>query len=320
MLRRWNVVTKNVLLLLKKHKQFLQAAVVITAGLFVLSCQSIPQRPEMESTVQLLPESSDVVIRVNVEQNRELIEPVMVALGGGVPDNLAEDFIDRTDTVWAGLDFTTDEESSTTFKSSIVAVGDYPKGLIDWGLCWDSSWSKAESGIMKYWAEDDGDNQLALPTDKYLLASSGCIDEMLGAWVERRTTPVNAYWLESEESADITVMTRNLTPEDYGMFIPELTRVPIESLVLSLTRVEDDYLISGRFQMSNAVSALLFATLFRTMIVAAKNDSGERVFEDRREIKIQNIKNDVLLEGMKLPVEAVADTELKWLFATGLQN
>ena len=114
-------------------------------------------------------------------------------------------------------------------------------------------------------------------------------------------------------------MTRNLGPEEYAAFVPQLKRLPIESIILSLKRDEDNYLISGRFYMDTEANAFLFATLFRTMIITAKDRDGNRMFENPREIEIVKDGRDVVLDGMVLSVGEAAAVEQNWLGSLGMQ-
>ncbi len=302
----------------------LKLSTAVLAAMLVYSCASIPEKAVMESSVQLLPSGTDVIIRADVEKNRELIEPVL-AMFEGLPENLTEEFLARTETVWAGLDFNGAADGKT-FGSSVVAFGDYPKGAIDWGLFWDSSWEKhsynplpAANANLPYWKSRKDGNQLVFPNKKYMMASAGEIEEMLDSWADGGSGNVDAAWLESESDADVTIMTRNLSPEDYAVFIPEFKKVPIESLILSMRRSEDIYTISGRFRMDSEVSSFLFSALFRTLVVTAKDPDGQRLFENPRTIKIQKDGPDVVLENMQLPVRNVTGIESEWLGSAGMK-
>lgn len=323
-----NVLSRLLKLNIEKRsltKLFVTAAVVLLA----VSCRTVPQNAAMESSVSLLPEGSDVIIRADIDSNLELIEPIL-SLFSDLPPKLSAEFLERTDTIWAGLDFNVGDpafSSGSAFSSSVVALGDYPASMIEWGLFWDSGWKKdnykpiPDSNMrLPYWYEKNGSNQLAFPDDRYFLASSGEIKEMIENWSSTQAMPANPGWLESERRADITIMTRNLTPEDYGIFIPQFSKVPLKSLLLSLERIDDSYLISGRFNMDSEMSAFLFATLFRTMIISTKKEDGSRLFENPRDITIKKDGSDVVLEGMILPVTNVAAVEAAWLGAAGMKS
>ena len=318
------MVKRNALSRLKKYKPYKNAVLLIAAVLFIVSCRSLPPKAELESSVQLLPEGSDVIIRADIQNNRELIEPVLTGLSGDMPEKLSKDFLDRTATVWAGLDFDADGPEGNAFSSSIAARGDYPKSFLDFGLFWDPGWKKRyfipateDSVKMPYWNEKKGPNQLAVPADDLILASSGGIGEMLSAWADPPESAVSREWLESENTADVTIMTRNLSPEDYAKFVPELKKLPLQSMILSLVRIEDEYLISGIFHMDSAVNAFLFSTLFRALVVSAKTEDGERRFVNLKEIKIDKDGNDVILNGMKISVSEAAEIETKWIGSAG---
>ena len=290
--------------------------------LLAVSCKTVPDTSELASVSMLIPEDSDVIIKADIDANRELIEPVL-ALFQDTPEKLTADFLDRTDTVWAGLDL---NSGDSRFRSSIVAEGEYPRWIIDFTLFWDPAWKKErfkpvpdQSLVLPYWYEKEGVNQLAFPEKRYMFASSGSMEELLFRYSSDTTVSVPYEWLESERSSDITIMTRNLGPEEYAAFVPQLKRLPIESIILSLKRDEDNYLISGRFYMDSEANAFLFATLFRTMIITAKDRDGNRMFENPREIEIVKDGRDVVLDGMVLSVGEAAAVEQNWLGSLGMQ-
>ncbi len=308
---------RNVLSRLKRHKRGVEVLMASASMLIIFSCQTIPEKADQRSSVQLLPKGADIIISADVQNNLELIEPVIEALGESVPDNLAKEFTERTDTVWAGLDFNSDTGKTVT---SIAAEGSYPVGMINWGLKWDRGWVKQKYSFepeldasMNYWTDERNSNQIALPSREYMLVSSGNIEEMLSSWAFDKNGIDNGEWLQMESGSDVTIMTRNLTPEDYGRFIPEFKRVPLKSLILSLNRADGYYLISGRFHMDSNSNAFLFSTIFRMLVLAAKDEEGNKLFPDIKAVKIKMEDSDVVISGIKLKVENLVETEKKWM-------
>lgn len=306
------------------HVKIIRAAALTAAAIFFFSCAAVPEKAEMPSSAGLLPESVNVVISTRVDGNRELIEPVLEVMAGSIPEDMAEIFLDRTDRIWAGLELSPEAGDAGMFKSSIAAEGDFPKGMIEWGLCWNGEWNKElykpdlEGNYeMVYWDSPDAGNQIALPSKDFILASSGDMSEMLGAW-SMGARSASGEFAEAERAADVTIMTRGLSKEDYGGFVPELVRVPIESLVLSMKRTGGDYVISGRFHMDSAVNSFLFATIFRTLVITAKTPDGKRRFTNLKEIVIKQEDSDVILEGLRISAEEAVETEIKWLSAAGV--
>ncbi|MDC7227459.1 MAG: hypothetical protein PQJ61_11910 [Spirochaetales bacterium] len=316
---------------MKKHKTFKLVLLAATAFL-AFSCRTVPPQADMESSVSLLPEGSDVIIYADIRTNTELFEPVLEMLQG-LPPKLTKEFLERTEVVWAGLDFDTrnSEDDSwmpvPTFKSSIVAKGDYPASTVEWGLRFERNWKKEDYNPLPdmrsnvpYWYEKEGENQIVMPNDQYLMASAGEIKEMIGLWAAGTAMPADGAWINAEKSADLVILTRNLVAEDYGKFIPQFSRVPLESLLIKLNRKGADYEISGRFEMENEVSSFLFATLFRTMVIAAKTETGEKLFGNPLDISIKKDGSSVVLDGMVLPVAQVAAVEARWLGIAGMNE
>jgi hypothetical protein len=303
----------------------LTGAAVFSALLF--SCAGLPEKAELESSVQLLPDSSNIVISAGVDNNRELIEPVLEALGGSIPGDLAEDFLERTDRVWAGLELPGNSglPEEQRFVNSISARGSYPRGLIEFGLFFNSGWKKdrfkAIGGIgagLPYWRELEGNNQIAFPSNDYFLASGGKLDEMLSNWYGGGSFKADAEFLRAEKDSDVLVQTRGLSAEEYAVFVPELKRVPFNSMLLKLRRHDDSYEISGKFELDSGVNAFLISTILRALVITARDEEGKRLFTDLKQIKIAQEGSDVILEGMVLPVEVVVKTEIEWLLLAGI--
>ncbi|MBI9106021.1 MAG: hypothetical protein JEZ04_04700 [Spirochaetales bacterium] len=315
---------KNVLSRLKGRSlnKLLRAAVIAALAVIFFSCAAIPEKAEMWSGAELLPEAVNIVISTRVEGNLELIQPVLEVMADSIPSEMSEDFLERTSVIWAGLELI--DGSDGKFRNSIAAEGDYPKGLIEWGLCWNADWKKEKFNPipggnfeMVYWDDEKSGNQIALPASDYMLASSGAMEEMLTSWAGG-AVPSGREWIDAEAASDVTIMTKGLSQEEYSRFVPELKKVPIESLILFMKRSGDDYLISGTFHMDSPGNAFLFAAIFRTLIVTAKTPEGKRQFTNLKEIKIEKNNNDVVLEGMRLPAETVAAIEREWLILAGV--
>jgi len=317
---------KNVLSDLRKLNFSIIFRAASTAALcvFFFSCAGVPERAEMQSSAELLPESVNVVISTRVEGNSELIQPVLEIMADSIPSDMSEDFLARTKGLWVGLELS-DGDDEAMFRSSLAAEGDYPKGLIEWGLCWNADWGKErfnpipeENYEIVYWDDEKSGNQIALPSNNFLLASGGAIEEMLCSWAGGGV-PSGREWIDSETSADVTIMTKGLSQEEYSRFVPELKKVPIESLIIAMKRVDDDYLISGTFHMDSAVNSFLFAAIIRTLVVTAKTPEGKRQFTNLKEIKVEKDGNDVTLDGMRLPAYRLAEIEREWLALAGVK-
>ena len=318
----WTVEMKNVLSLLRKHKAVLSAAAAVTLLLF--SCAGVPEQGENVTGYGMLPATSDIIISADVQGNRILIEPVLDAFASAIPGDMAEEFITRTDRIWAGIEIE-GPEGQAEFKSSIVAGGNYPRGLINWALCWDPGWQNTtyrlppdETYQLSYWASGDSDNQIAVPGDSYLLASSGRIGEMLTAWAGGGAGGAGGSLQDLTPGVRISV--KGLSPEEYAVFIPELKKAPIDSLEIFLEHSGEYYILSGEFRMDGKANAMLFTTLFRALAVAAKDLEGNRLFPKLHEIKIDRVESSIVLGGMKIPEDFAVSVENGWLEALGIRK
>ena len=319
------MVMRSALLQLKKYN-LIQIILTLSFVSVFYSCVTVPPKADLETDMQLLPSYTDVIIKVDIQSNSEIINPLALSFLGNMSEKNINLFLEKTETVLIGLDYSSNSEDGKS-RSSIVAIGDFPKGLIGIGLDSSKEWlgknyefkNLSNKGI-KYWQAQASNTQLAIPDSKTILASTGDIEQVFTAWAEKPNTPVSKEWLYSEANSDISILTRNLGPEDYGKFIPELKKVPIESLLLSLKRNNESYEISGKFYMESEASAFLFSVLFKTMILVTKDDNGEKLFPDRKLIKIKKEKKAVILEGMVLPIEEILKNQNKWLNLDGKQE
>ncbi len=324
--KRWNAVMMNAASLLKKRKRFLKtgAAAAVLVLLFILSgCAGIPERAESVSNVQLLPSGAKVIIYASIEENRELIEPAMDILGSELPEDLREEFLDRTDSIWAGIVpvSSAEPENAEIIQEpgfSMVASGDYPSSTIGFSLGISPDWkqnklkSDTGSSAFSYWQSKHTAQQISIPEKSLILASSGKISEMADSWSNGGSVP-GYGWLEAETSSDVVIQTGGMLPEEYAVFIPEFKKLPIETVQLRLKRSGDEYLISGSFYMNSEVNAFLFSVMMRASVIASKNPDGSRMFENPREIEIVKDGAAVKLKGMKLPVSVLVDTGKNWI-------
>ncbi|MDC7124553.1 MAG: hypothetical protein PQJ46_03245 [Spirochaetales bacterium] len=318
MRRRLNAAVKNVLSPFRKHNKYLKAAVLLSAAIFSFSCTTVSIQDEVSSNSQLLPEESNIVIKADLEPNKELVNSVVAAIDSPSVTNIQKKFLNRTDSVWAGITLDETSEGTDSFNGSFIFEGRYPSSIISIGMANDS-WTKdyfvSESEStkrLKYWKEKEGNIQVAVPQNDLLCVSTGNIDKICYSILERDYTPVSSEWLNFERNSDIAIMVKNLEPQQFASFVPEFKKIPLESVFLSMRKIQSSYDITGIFHMENEINAALFTALFKIMVLSAKTETGEKMFKDRKAVNIEKKGKDVVVTGMLLPTETITSIVINW--------
>jgi len=151
---------------------------IIVPVLVVLfsSCRTIPQGPYRD-IVNWLPEESDIIVRMVVPENLDLVN-FLVELIGMDPREF-ETVVDRTALLALGLEFESGQDNPVPMAEAplhLASIGIWPKNFLGAGLGKD--WKR--SVLSRYrWSGPDNLELVALSNDEIIL-SRGKIDEMLG--------------------------------------------------------------------------------------------------------------------------------------------
>jgi hypothetical protein len=143
-------------------------------ALLASSCRTIPQGPYRD-IVNWLPEESDIILRMVVQDNMDLVD-FLVAQVGLDPEEF-ETVRDRTALLALGLELSGDDAPVPLgeLPLHLASIGIWPKNFLGAGL--GKEWKR--SGLSRYrWNGPDNLELAALSNDEIIL-SRGKIDEML---------------------------------------------------------------------------------------------------------------------------------------------
>lgn len=182
---------------MKRRNGFPGAAAAAMAGILVLaSCRTLPVEP-FPPILGWLPEESDIVIRVKVAGNEELIDGLLAVVGLDPTEFSAV----RRRTALLGVGLERDESwdpdsvpqpGETPIPTfHLAALGKWPRGVLGGAL--GSEWTP-EEGRQYTWSGPDS-LVISAPSKQDLLLSSGRMDEMM----ERRRTSAASPLADEED-------------------------------------------------------------------------------------------------------------------------
>jgi len=157
-------------------RRFLKKFRIILPLLAVLfsSCRTIPEGPYPD-IVNWLPEDSDIILRMVVQENMDLVDFLVAQIG--MDPNEFEAVKDRTALLALGIELEDGGEpvSANELPIHLASIGIWPKNFLGAGLGKD--WKR--SGLSRYrWTGPDNLDLMALSNDEIIL-SRGKIDDML---------------------------------------------------------------------------------------------------------------------------------------------
>ncbi|MCK5734948.1 MAG: hypothetical protein KAH21_00665, partial [Spirochaetaceae bacterium] len=147
---------------------------ILIAAVLLSSCRTIPEGPYRD-IVNWLPEDSDIIIRMVVPENIELVDFLIAQVGLDPRD--FETIKNRTALLAMGMELgdSGDIVHMASLPIHLASIGIWPKNFMGSGL--GKEWKK--SGLSRYrWTGPDNLELLALSNDEIIL-SRGKIDEML---------------------------------------------------------------------------------------------------------------------------------------------
>lgn len=214
------------------------APVVILTVLLISSCRSLPEGP-FPDIVDWLPENSDLILRMVVPGNEELLDMVIENIGLD-PTQLIK-VRDRTALVAVGLELE-DMDVEGSFDSipiHLAAVGIWPKNLL--GSALGKDWKKSILGSYR-WNGPGGLELKALSKDEIVL-SRGKVDVIIDRLENGSVNRQIRRAFELKNGADLAIWITD--PDIILDSIPVLpsenadgTQV-IEMLGLALKQVDD---------------------------------------------------------------------------------
>ncbi len=168
--------------------------------LLVSSCRTLPEGPYPD-IVDWLPTESDIIIRMEVPGNEDLLN-LIIANAGLDPKKLSN-VIDRTVLVAVGLEFDEAQDSNPidTLPIHLASIGIWPRNLM--GSALGRDWKK--SGLGRHQWTGPGNLELTALSNNEIILSRGKTDVLL----ERLETGDKNPWIQRADNlqngADLAV-------------------------------------------------------------------------------------------------------------------
>lgn len=238
------------------------------APLVLASCATRIRVPDDLEPERLLPDGAMAYVRVNPSRTGELIFPLIESYG----ITQAEDLLQRTESmIIAVMPFTSategDPRSATTGKTRrptiyAVVTGNFPVRSIAFRLELDRHWTREGPG----WVHKEEGFRLAFGSQGQLILGTAPLDAIQSAHHDG-PHPVPESWSTAWDN-------------DLAVFIPDplalldtslpfdLGGLPLESMLMSIRRVDDLFDVYFGFEFASERSALVFAPLCRLFLYA----------------------------------------------------
>ena len=246
---------------------FVAAATLLAAG-----CATVPVT-EPPPAHAYVPDGYGAYFAIEVSANRDLFLSIAEQLSADV-----DLIVNRTDTISGGLNLFPGESPDV----SIVALGEFPRGAVRFGLWRDRSFDRQTVSIngekQLYFAQSEGNLQIAVPESGRIYVATGGIATML-APREAALSPIVLSVLEtvgSEEGPDAAIIVPDPGSAILGQMGVEARGLPVQSVTLAIRAAPEGtaLVLSGSIEMRSEAEAALLARLGRLFLLAFMRGLG----------------------------------------------
>lgn len=230
------------------------------ALLLLASCATRMRIPEDLEPERLLPAGALAYVRVNPAKTEELILPLIEPYGIAQ----SKDLMMRTESMVIAVMPPGESLGVQTGRPVVFGVvsGNFPTGSIALKLNTDRHWAKETPG----WVHKTEGFRVALASRGKIILGTGPLEPMLSTGQER-PHPVPEFWSTAWDN-DLAVYI----PEPLsflGSSLPvDLGGLPLESMLISIRRIEARYDVFLGFEFATERMALIFAPLCRLFLYA----------------------------------------------------
>jgi hypothetical protein len=269
-------------------------AVAAAALLVLASCASVPQR-EPSEWLGALPTDATLYASLSVTGSKDLLKKILADAGKDFKD--VASLTDMTNRLVCSVTLV----KGSPVRLSVVALGNYPSGIIGMRLGGNKEWSKASTPDGGYWQWSKAGIQVSLPNNAILLASNGGIGELLAGW---RTPSVVAM------PPDVAY---DMKTADLVLYMPVLpgglaenadskgVHLPIQEVWLNAVKAQAGYDISGTANTGSEREAKILTLALKLGIVAwMRTQNIPNVAERLKTITVTPNGLQVKLAGLHL--------------------
>ena len=288
----------------------LRRAIPAAAGLLLLaSCATVPSRAPSD-WMGVLPEDATMYLSFSVAGSADVIKKALKGAGPDLQD--VSTLMDRTSRMVGAV--TLARGSSARFD--IVALGNYPSGIISMRLRGSREWKETPTSHGAYWQWSRAGLQMGIPNDAILLASNGGIEKLLQRW----GAPVTLT-IPPDAAAD-------MQKSDFVLYMPELPgnlvesaaqkgmSLPIQEVWMTAVKVKGGYELSGTVNTNSEQKARVVALALRLGLVAwMRSQQVPEAVERLKTVTVGPVGLQVRMAGLR-----VTDQEIVPLFLSFLKD
>jgi hypothetical protein len=284
----------------KKHK-IIASVLGPVAAFLLFSCASSPEFTSVERPVHFLPDSSQVLGKINAVSNEALFHEIISLFVGGenTPGEAADlqKALGRTENVFFAYNRT---QPGMKADFSIIIQGRFPKGITESIIKKEEGWEKQSSAPAWYKNARTG-LEFAVPEKGLIFFSTGLLEEMLLRFASRRPAGIAYEALKEFEVSDIVLYIGDPAsglleglPVDTGKF-------PLKSMWFTLFTSGFEYRLSGVFVLTDGKKAEAMAMLSKILMIGWFRQNKLGTMEELKEqLSIAAVGASVRISGMYL--------------------
>jgi hypothetical protein len=236
-------------------------AAVAAAVLVLASCASVPQRAPSE-WLGALPEDATLYASFSIAGSKDLLKKSLADAGADFKD--VASLADMTSRLVCSVGIA----AGSPTRFSVVALGNYPSGIIGLRLGGNKEWKKASTPEGSYWQWSKAGIQMSLPNNAILLASNGGIAELLAGWKSPTPVTMPPDVADDMKSADLVVYMPVLPGGLAGSAASKGVHLPIKEVWLNAVKTQAGYDISGTANTGSEKESKLLTLALKLGIVA----------------------------------------------------
>jgi hypothetical protein len=279
--------------------------------LFLAGCATMPQRTPSE-WLGVLPPDATMYVSFSVSGSVDLVKKALKGAGPDFQD--VESLMDRTRRLVGAVTLAPGEPT----RFDVVALGNYPSGLIGLRLGGNREWKETASRSGKFWQWSKAGIQMGIPNDGILLASNGGIERLLSLW----SSPA-ALAVPPDAAQD-------MLKSDFVLYMPELPgnlaenaarkgmSLPIQEVWMNAVKGKDGYELSGTVNTRSEKEARVLALALRVGLVAWMRSQSLPDLEQRlNPVTVSPVGVQVKLAGLLVKDEEIIPLFLSFVKGQG---
>jgi len=277
----------------------LRFAAACAAILVVASCATVPSRTASQ-WLGVLPGNATLYASLSVRGSADLIRRILKAAGPATRD--ISTLMDRTDRLVTSITLSPGESA----RFCVVALGNYPSGIVGMRLAGNKDWSKKTVAAGSYWEWTKAGLQLSIPNNGILLAANGDVEGLLGRWMSPVALAVPPEVASDMESSDLVLYMPELPGGLSERAAENDIHIPLQEIWITAMRGPGGYTLAGTANTASEKEAKLLTLVLRLGIVAwMRTEKIPNASERLKSITVSPSGSQVKLGGMAITEEEI---------------